>query len=69
MPGLDVFLINRFERSALDGVAAVNQQVVRIFGARVLNQGRDLGQASVDWPGGVIVVRQQVAVEIGSGQY
>ena len=38
-------LINRFERRALDGIAAIDQQCVRVFRPRGMDERRDFGEA------------------------
>ena len=63
-----LLLVHRLERSALDGVAAIDQQVVRILGSRSLDQRRDFRQAALGRLRGVIVVGKQIAVQIGGGE-
>ncbi len=62
---MDRLLIHRFERRSLNHVAAIDEQVVGIFSSCGFDQSRDLSQAARGRLGRVIVVRKQIAVQIG----
>src|SRR5438132_14315002 len=68
MSGADVGLVDRFEGSALDGIAAIEEQDIRVGGALGVDQGCDLGEAAVRGPVGVIVDGKEIAVKIGGGE-
>ena len=61
-------LIDVLERRALDGVAAIDDQIIRIGCALGADQRRDFGEPSIRRPVGVVVEGIQVAVEIGGGE-
>ena len=69
MAGAHERLVDVFERSSLDRVAAIDQQVVRIVGARGADQGGDLDQPAVSRLVVVVVVeRVHVAMHVRGGQ-
>ncbi len=67
-PGGHVMLVDRLERRALDGVAAVHQQGVRILVSNRLHQAGDLGQAPLSGLAGEIVDGVNIPVQISGDQ-
>ena len=61
-------LVYAFERRALYGVAAIDQQGVGVAGARFADQGGDFGEAARHRLAGHIVHRDQVSVHVRGGQ-
>ncbi len=61
-------LVDAFERRALYGVAAIDQQGVGVAGARLADQRGDFGEAARHGAAGDIVHRDQVAVQVCGGQ-
>ena len=66
--GGDVGLVDGFERRALDGVAAVDEQRIGGLAAGGSDQRGDLGEPAVGGLAGEIVDGNQVAVQVRGGQ-
>ncbi|MCX6638103.1 MAG: hypothetical protein NT090_23855 [Acidobacteria bacterium] len=64
-----VLRVNRLDGRALNGVAGIDQDAVRVLAAGGVDQGGQLGKPAVRRPRRVVVVRVDVAVQVGGGQH
>jgi hypothetical protein len=69
VPVADYGLVDVFERRALNGVAAIDQQGVGFFAADLADQGGEFGKASRGGAAGEIVEGIDVAVHVGGGEH
>ncbi len=70
MAGAHERLVDVFERSSLDRVAAIEQQIIGIGCARSADQGGDLHQSAVSRLVVVVIInRVHVAVHVRGGQH
>ena len=67
-PGAEGLLVDAFQRGALDGVAAIDQDGVRILRADGADESGEFGETAWRGAAGHIVHGHEVAVQIGGGQ-